>query len=178
MRFLLLHGYEGNADGHWQTWLAGRLAEAGHDVAYPDLPDPFEPRLEPWLATLEPLRRPGDVVLCHSLACPLWLHHRHRGGPPAERALLVAPPTAASGVEALMDFFPVPLERGLSPEARLVFSDADPYCPEGARSAYAEPLGVEGDELPGRGHLNVDAGLGPWPAVEAWAYGAKNGVDA
>jgi uncharacterized protein len=178
MRYLLLHGFEGNAPGHWQTWLAGRLGGAGHDVAYPDLPDPCAPRLEAWLRALAPLRRPGDVVLCHSLACALYLHHRQRGGPAAERALLVAPPTAAAGVEAILGFFPVPLGAGLVPEARVVFSADDPYCPEGAGAAYAEPLGIEADELPGRGHLNVDSGLGPWPGVEAWAQGAKNGVDA
>jgi predicted alpha/beta hydrolase family esterase len=31
--------------------------------------------------------------------------------------------------------------------------------------------------MPGGGHLNVDAGFGPWPAMEAWAQGAKNGVE-
>ena len=38
MRVLILHGYEGNTPDHWQTWLAGRLRENGHDVVSPDLP--------------------------------------------------------------------------------------------------------------------------------------------
>jgi uncharacterized protein len=53
--------------------------------------------------------------------------------------------------------------------ARIVCSDDDPFCPEGALDLYSRPLGVPADVLPGRGHLNNDAGLGPWPAVEAWA---------
>jgi predicted alpha/beta hydrolase family esterase len=50
-----------------------------------------------------------------------------------------------------------------------VCSDNDPYCPEGAAKRYAGPLGVPVDVLPGRGHFNPEAGLGPWPAAEAWA---------
>ena len=60
---------------------------------------------------------------------------------------------------------------------RLVCSDNVPYCPDGAASLYGGPLDLPIDLVPGRGHLNVDAGLGPWPAMDAWAQGAKNGVE-
>jgi predicted alpha/beta hydrolase family esterase len=50
--------------------------------------------------------------------------------------------------------------------ARLVCSDDDPYCPEGAASLYP---GLPTDLLAGAGHINPDAGYGPWPAAEAWA---------
>ncbi len=171
MRVLILHGYEGNEADHWQSWLARELRDAGCDVAYPDLPNPFHPDLEAWLAVVEAERRDGDVVVCHSLACLLWLHHRARGGAPAARTLLVAPPGPASGVPEVLPFFPVPVTG--DGRARVVCSDAAPYCPEGAPSLFAGPF----DVLPGAGHVNPDAGFGPWPAVEAWAYGAKNGVE-
>jgi predicted alpha/beta hydrolase family esterase len=51
---------------------------------------------------------------------------------------------------------------------RLVCSDADPYCPEGAGTLYGAPLGIPVDLIPGRGHINLDAGYGPWRSVEAW----------
>jgi uncharacterized protein len=177
VRFLILHGYEGNGPEHWQTWLAGRLRAAGEEVAYPDLPDPFRPRLEPWLAALERERREGDVVVCHSLACCLWLHHRDRGGAPA-RALLVAPPCPEAGVPEILDFFPVPRRPELAEGAELVCSDADPYCPAGAAAYYAEPMRLPHDVVAGGGHLNVEAGFGPWPRALDWCYGAKNGVEA
>ena len=60
---------------------------------------------------------------------------------------------------------------------RLVCSDDDPYCPEGAAALYGRPLELPVDLQPGRGHLNVDAGFGPWPAMEAFAQGAKKGVE-
>ena len=185
MRVLILHGYEGNGADHWQTWLARRLRERGDDVAYPALPDPLHPDLNAWLRVLERERRDGDVVVCHSLGCLLWLHHRAAGAPPAERVLLVAPPgpSAAEAVPALAGFFPVALEPRLAREARLVCSDDDPYCPEDARAIFAEPLGVPVGLLPGAGHINPDSGFGPWPEVLAWVLsgrdqGAKKGVEA
>ena len=45
-------------------------------------------------------------------------------------------------------------------------SDNDPYCPEGAVSLYPAPPTIC---CPAQGHINPDAGYGPWPAVEAWA---------
>ena len=177
MRFLILHGYEGSGDGHWQQWLADRLRGAGHEVEFPELPDPFHPRLDAWLEALAPLRGAGDVVVCHSLACCLWLHHRARGGQPAERVLLVAPPCPEPMVDELATFFPVPLEPQLAREARIVTSDDDPYCPRGAIERYVEPLATPVDVLPSAGHINTDAGYGPWPAAERWAYGENQGIE-
>ncbi len=47
-------------------------------------------------------------------------------------------------------------------------SDADPYAPEGAHVVYGRPLGLDVDVVTGGGHLNHEAGYGPWPAVRAW----------
>jgi len=165
--YLILHGYQGSGPGHWQTWLAGRLRSGDAKVHYPDLPDADHPRLSAWLdalaGELDAIGEP-PVVLCHSLACVMWMHHVADGGRPAERVLLVAPPSEAGVPDALRSFFPAPAVS--MPNARLVCSDNDPYCPEGAVSLYGE-----GDVLPGQGHINPDAGYGPWPAVEAWARG-------
>lgn len=177
MRFLILHGWQGSGPGHWQTWLAERLRGGGGEVAYPLLPDPDRPDLDAWLVALEPLRAPGQVVVCHSLACCLWLHHRARGGPSAERVLLVAPPWPDPMPPEIAGFFPVPLDPSLAAGTRIAASDDDPYCPRGAAAAFGTPLGARVDLLRGAGHVNAETGFGPWPAVEAWAYGAKNGVE-
>jgi hypothetical protein len=34
------------------------------------------------------------------------------------------------------------------------------------------------DLLPGAGHLNVEAGYGPWPSMEAWVRGEVESVRA
>jgi uncharacterized protein len=131
--YLILHGYQGSGPGHWQTWLAARLRSGDAAVHYPDLPDADHPQLRAWLDALEgELDAIGDppVVVCHSLSCVLWLHHVAAGGKPAQRVLLVAPPSRAGVPHDLASFFPVPSVE-LS-NARVVCADDDPFCPEGA----------------------------------------------
>lgn len=186
--FLILHGLEGSGPDHWQSWIAPWLADAGERVDHPDLPDPFAPSLDPWLealgAALDRLgpERGAATVLCHSLSCALWLHHAARdAGPPVARALLVAPPSLGAGLSALEPFFPVPIDAGAvaraAGETRLVCSDNDPYCPEGAAALYGQPLALPTEVITGAGHVNADAGYGPWPGLEAWCYGANQGVE-
>lgn len=120
--YLVLHGFQNHRPpGHWQHWLSGALAERGHEVRYPQLPEPDAPRLADWLAALEEHgKRPacegqgksqgkgtgedkgtgegtsdGEfVVLAHSLGVLLWLHAVAAGrAPEADRVLLVAPPS-------------------------------------------------------------------------------------
>ena len=173
---LILHGLGGSGPEHWQTWLAARLAERGIAVAYPDLPDPDEPSLEAWLdlvgdevARLGPS---GLTVVCHSLGAITWLHLATRSrGKLAERALLVAPPSAGAGVPEIAGFMPAPLNADAAARAagstRIVCAPSgDPYRPEGP-DLYV-PLGVPVDLIDGGGHLNPETGYGPWPAVEAW----------
>jgi predicted alpha/beta hydrolase family esterase len=168
--YLILHGYESSGPGHWQTWLAGRLRAGEANVRYPDLPDADAPQLRSWLEALAgelDILADPPVVICHSLACLLWLHHVDRGGEPAERVLFVAPPSETGAPDDLAPFFPAP--RPALEHTRLVCSDDDPYCPEGALELYGRPLGLETDLFPGAGHINPEAGFGAWPAVEAWA---------
>jgi predicted alpha/beta hydrolase family esterase len=51
-------------------------------------------------------------------------------------------------------------------------STPDPYCPETATEAFAG-LFPNAICIPGAGHVNADAGYGPWPAVEQWALGER-----
>ena len=172
--YLILHGWAGNEPEHWQTWLAERLAARGERVRYPILPDFHHPKLDDWLATLDDglSNLPDDgVVVCHSLAVILWLHHAaRRVGKKVARAVLVAPPSPYLGMEELADFFPVPLDaEGVqlaSKRTILVCSDNDPYCTEGAQTIFGDPWHLETIVVPGGGHLNVEAGFGEWPAIE------------
>jgi predicted alpha/beta hydrolase family esterase len=165
--FLILHGWTGSSLEHWQTWLARRL----EPVRYPTLPEPDEPRLDRWLAALDHQLHetgPETTVLCHSLACILWFHHAARRPAPVERVLLVAPPTVV--YDEFASFFPVPYDAdavlAAAGETLLVYAPDDPYAPGGAAAIYP---GLPALELPGAGHVNTDAGFGPWPWAEEWA---------
>jgi predicted alpha/beta hydrolase family esterase len=183
--FLILHGLSGSGPGHWQRWLAKRLTQAGQMVQFPDLPEPDKPDPRAWrreaLGVLTGLDGDERVVICHSLSCLTWLAVSPELERPVDRVALVAPPSLGAGLDELEPFFPVTATAQDVAKAarhtRLVCSDDDPYCPEGAAALYGGPLDLPIDLHPGGGHLNVATGLGPWPAMEAWAQGAKNGVE-
>ena len=179
--FLLLHGWRNRRPvGHWHRLLADALLAAGHQVLYPQLPEPDEPVLGDW--TLDLYRslaaQRGDerVLVCHSLAVLLWWQAAPDLGPlQPDRVLLVAPPSPAfvRREPSMAAFAPdametTPLDPDVRRRVRLVVSDADPYCPEGPEEVWARPHALDTDVIPGAGHLNPDAGYGPWPSVLAW----------
>ncbi|MGW2774756.1 RBBP9/YdeN family alpha/beta hydrolase [Streptomyces olivaceoviridis] len=177
--YLILHGWQNHRPPeHWQHWLAGRLTALGHRVGYPQLPDADDPDLDVWLGELarhlEELNGPEErVVVAHSLSAVLWLHAAARGMEQqryADRVLLVSPPSGPvlARYPEVAAFAPPALDFTLSGETRLVAGDDDPYCPGGADTVFAEPLGIPADILPGAAHLDLDAGYGPWPAVLDW----------
>ncbi|MEJ7786838.1 MAG: alpha/beta hydrolase [Solirubrobacteraceae bacterium] len=193
--FLILHGWQGSGPDHWQSWLADRLTVAGERVRYPDLPNPDSPDAAKWAEAIgtELSALVGErTVVCHSLACLLWAREAAsiaQDGP-VDRLLLVAPPCPAKPIPGVKDLYPTPLDPEAmarsARSARVVGSDRDPYCPAGPARSFAQPLRLEIDILEGAGHINPEAGFGPWPAVEAWCLagtriaapqGAKNGVE-
>ncbi|MEV6504188.1 RBBP9/YdeN family alpha/beta hydrolase [Streptomyces prunicolor] len=179
--YLILHGWQNHRPkDHWQHWLTDRLRELGHHVTYPQLPDPDEPDLDVWLGELG--RHLGElpggadserVVLAHSASALLWLHAVARGlveGGAVDRVLLVGPPSASvvAGYPEVAGFVPPAADFTVPGNVRLVAGDDDPYCPEGARTAYGDPFGIPTELVPGGGHLDLVAGYGSWPAVLDW----------
>ncbi|WP_367131416.1 RBBP9/YdeN family alpha/beta hydrolase [Saccharothrix sp. HUAS TT1] len=185
---LILHGLGGSGPEHWQNWLAGELAHHGGSVDLPQFSSPDEPRLSTWLAELRShlaaMPEAGSVervVVAHSLAGLLWLHHAAGDVDPAlrvDRVLLVAPPAPDHADEPLIREF---LHPALSPEAprraaastRLVVGEGDSYCTVAQAKELAEALRVEVDVIVDGGHLNVDAGYGSWGAVLKWVRSAR-----
>ena len=145
-------------------------------MSFPDLPEPFDPQPTDWLAVLkrELAALEGErIVLCHSLGSLLWMLNARAGATDAaERVLLIAPP-CTDDVEPVVRFRPAGVTaedmRRAASTTRMLCSDNDPYCPPGAATRFGDPLELDYEVIPGGGHLNVDAGYGPWPEVEAWA---------
>lgn len=171
---LILHGYEGNRPGHWQTWLAAELSAEGVPVTYPMLPEPFIPDLAAWSdavsSSLEAHHGQGLVVVCHSLACHLWAHLAAATDRMlADRAVLVAPPGLAETQSTFSRLPPGPINRAnlerAAPRTDLVLGADDPW--------RADPLDFQGAGLspvliPGGAHLNIESGYGPWPGMLQW----------
>jgi uncharacterized protein len=177
--FLILHGFENRRPAeHWQYWLAGELRARGEQVFYPQLPDPEAPSLEAWLEAAEAelgMMRGERIVVCHSLACLMWVQRavRRPEAPLVDRLLLVCPPgPGVLGGDPIAAFAPTGAAqlRGaeVARSARLVCTDNDPYCPEPAAEVYGEPLRCEVTVVPGAGHLSLPEGYGPWPEALEW----------
>ena len=174
-RFLILHGWENHRPPeHWQWWLAEELRAEGEQVLYPQLPDPDSPSLAAWTEILHAeLAQLGDgerIVVAHSLGATLWLSAA-TGLTPEEqvdRVVLVAPPspTVLRRSPEVLEFAKAHLGSGTT-DTRLVCSDNDPYCPEGATKLLAG-LHLDTDMIPRGGHLNPDFGYGAWPSMLAW----------
>lgn len=80
-------------------------------------------------------------------------------------ALLVAPADPERrGI--LADFAPVPYQP-LPYRSIVVASTNDPFCPVRTAGAYARAWKSEFVRLPDAGHINVEAGFGPWPLGSA-----------
>ncbi|MNO23575.1 putative hydrolase YdeN [compost metagenome] len=172
--FLVLYGVGGSGPDHWQRWLQQELVKQGEKVYFPDFPDKDQPDKDVWLdylsSVFEEISQEEEViVVAHSLACIMWFHyaasHPKRK---IQRAILVAPPSPFLKYEPVMTFFPVPdnlVETATVAEKTLfVLSSTDPYCSVEDASQYLD-LGIPCVMLPKMGHINVEAGYGPWPWI-------------
>jgi len=175
---VLLPGAGVGHGGQWQSWLADHLTDAGRIVVSPKpaghiLTD----RVAALRACLADFPDDGFDVVAHSVTCLLWLHHAATladspDGPRPARVALVAPPSPEQPMPPFESFYPVPLNidavRQAADGTVLVGGDQDPLCPEGVATAYGAPLKMATTVIPGAGHIDADAGFGPWPAVLDW----------
>lgn len=172
LKTLILHGWGGSDDPHWQAWLAGELAKNYGTVSFPLLDNPHFPSKNRWMRQVKTLLadfRP-DVVVCHSLANILWFHLCHEGEiTPVKRLLLVAPPCLECEIDILKSFFPLEAPGTLfAEEVLLVTSDNDPYLSPDKAQALQRALGIEMKVVHNAGHINAESGFGEWPWVKEW----------
>src|SRR3954449_9839687 len=113
---VVVPGWNGSGEGHWQTWLEQRFAEDGRPTVRPSFADVDHPNLAEWLdalrAVLADLPADGYDVVAHSLGAVLWLHHVADPGdaPRAARVVLVAPPSRVAETPEAAEFFPPPMD--------------------------------------------------------------------
>lgn len=181
---MIVPGIWNSGPDHWQSrWQAERAAD-GTDpdadtglVAHTGLvvrieptcwsdPDPTD-----WSAAISRAVRACSappVLIAHSLgvlAVAHWLRDTPR--PPVAGAFLVAPPDPAeAGFPRAAAGFEAPTARSTAP-TRMVVSDDDPYCTAERAIGFAEALGSGVLRIGRAGHVNVDSGVGAWPAGRA-----------
>src|SRR5262249_54018570 len=105
------------------------------------------------------------VLAAHSLACSLVAHWASRPGARAAGALLVAPAdvdSPAHTADEVRNFSPVPLAPLPFPSI-VVASTHAPLVTPAPPPPFARAWGSGPAPLEHAGHLNADAGFGPWP---------------
>ncbi len=189
-KVLLLHGWTNRRpEGHWMRLTAAALRNQGHQVWYPQFPNPDTPNPADWQDLLRQEANMMDeveggekIVIAHSLGTINWIYGALTDLfiKPFDRALLVAIPdpvmtSETSGIEGEpMDFDNPALAPALtkwSGAITAVASDKDRWQPNG--TGFYQSLGLETVEVKGAGHFSLDDGWGKWSGMESWVETAN-----
>jgi predicted alpha/beta hydrolase family esterase len=165
---LIVPGWGGSGPSHWQTYWERELPHATRL----EVPDWHAPRRSDWLRALDDaICRAGSppIVIAHSLGCVALASWATSATHPVRGALLVAPADVdrADSPRFLREFAPVPRTR-LPFAARVIASDDDPYAKPARARQMAADWGAQFTLLHRAGHINVEAGFGPWRDGRAW----------
>ncbi|HEX4180892.1 MAG TPA: alpha/beta hydrolase [Caulobacteraceae bacterium] len=161
---LIIPGIHGSGPTHWQSAWERALPNAERV----EQSDWARPRLADWTAALAEAvrRRPGAVLVAHSLGCALVAHFaRISGGRGVGAALLVAPADVdaeSAWRRELRGFGPMPREPFSFPST-IAASQDDPFIALDRAKAFAKAWGSRLVDLGRAGHVNVKSGHGPWP---------------
>lgn len=164
---LIIPGLGGSGERHWQTHLEQSLPRARRVLQT----DWNHPDRAAWLERLVIAveAAPGAILVAHSLGCAVVAHLAvHRPDLSIGAALLVAPADVDSArhtPEHIRGFAPMPRQR-FAFRSIVVASTNDPFMAFGRARELASSWGADLVDAGASGHLNVDAGFGPWPAAE------------
>jgi uncharacterized protein len=169
--FLIQPGWQNSGPHHWQTHWQAQLGRFARRVPQQDW---MVPERIAWVEILEQtIRRTSSpiVVLAHSIGCMATVFAIRSA--PVAAVVLVAPADAErpNAPGALHSFTPIPME-SLTTPALVIASDSDPYCDLERAEDFAQAWKADLEIVRGGGHINADAGYGPWPdgwlMVGAW----------
>jgi predicted alpha/beta hydrolase family esterase len=163
-RLLIIPGLHDSGPAHWQTWLQAQYGHARRVVQR----DFSRPELTRWSEriqrTLESAAPGPWVAVAHSFGVlALAQHLAEHPDSPIREALLVAPaePDRFGLAESLPRHrLPRPLQ--------LVTSSNDPWMGLASAHRWAQRWGASVHHLGAAGHINTEAGFGPWPLARHW----------
>jgi uncharacterized protein len=164
---LIIPGLGGSGPHHWQTCLEHSFP----DTCRVQQADWDRPDRSAWIERLAAAIEdtPGAVLVAHSLGCALVAHvAAERPGLAIEAALLVAPADVDSvdhTPEHVRGFAPMP-GAPLPFRSIVVASTNDPFIAHARARQLADAWHADFVDAGPLGHINVDSGLGPWPAGE------------
>jgi uncharacterized protein len=162
-----------------------KLRSMGHQVLYPQFPDPDTPHPEKWQELLrqeanmlDEIEGGEKILVAHSLGTINFIYGALNDifANPFDRVLLVAPPdptmtSETSGIKGepldLTNPMIEPAVKRWAKSLSVIASENDRWLPRGV-GIYKAPLGVEPIIYPGAGHFSLDDGWGQWPGLIKW----------
>ncbi len=189
-KVLLIHGFEGSAEGNWFPWMKGELEKRGFEIRTATMSTSKHPVVDEWMKELTPLIKDfgrNDIIIGHSLGSKAALHLALKTKKHIGHLLLVASAIGAlshrdwekmkrewsdSDVDALRRFWLEKIDLAqvskYAEHVRLVISRDDDSVP-----LYTH------DEIPRNWGFDVWDGYGHFQAKEipellAWVLRAQN----
>jgi len=171
-KLLMIHGWGGSDEPHWQWWVSKELKKLGYEISFPDFPNRDLPVLDVWMDTLKKEfdRFQPDMVMCHSLGNMLWLHFIDKYEiKELDKLMLVAPVRKDCDIKEISSFFPYPIPENLNAkEAIMVGSTNDEYLDLDEAIALQSELNIGFKVLQNAGHINADSGFGELSCALEW----------
>ena len=169
-RVLLLHGWGGSDDPHWQALLAGKIATNYGTVCFPLLDNCHFPSKNRWLKQTKEIiaRFQPTTVVCHSLGNTLWFWLCQEPNiPTLQRLIMVSPPSLNTTEKTIKSFFPCQIPNNIhAKNIELIVSDNDPWISIDESKEIADAIGANYTLIENAGHINADSGYGEWELID------------
>lgn len=169
VEILVIAGYEGSGDVHWQQRLISKLSSARlveqDDWLYGSLANAVGAIVTAVAQAQKPV-----VFVAHSAGCGLVAHAAkalaQAGTVSKVKGAFLAAASDPAVLKTLSGIDPtfadVPLEPLPFPSV-LISSSNDPYCSVAVSKTLAAAWGAEWVDAGEAGHINTASGHGPWP---------------
>jgi len=161
---LIVPGYTNSGPDHWQSRWEAKLTTARR-VEQAEWSKPVR---EDWTAAVADAVNASTrpvVLVAHSLGIPTVIHAIPQFRHTVAGAFLVAPPDVANAdlrPKHLLTFGPYPRDPLPFPSI-VVGSRNDPFCAYETAEDIAAAWGALFVDAGESGHINSEAGFGPWP---------------
>ncbi|AZL76209.1 MULTISPECIES: alpha/beta hydrolase [Pseudomonas] len=181
IRYLIVPGWQGSPDNHWQSHWQRSLPNS----ARVEQQDWLTPQRRDWVQALEQAIAAESspvILIAHSLGCITVAHWAAQASPSLLRrvrgALLVAPADVErpNCAPALRNFAPIPLQ-ALPFPSQVVSSDNDPAVSVPRALHLARAWDAEAGLLANAGHINVKSGHERWEQGFAYLFRLQARID-
>ena len=162
--YLIVPGISNSSENHWQSIWEREFPDKFRRIEQREWNTPV---CSDWIDTIESevaaAGPPNVVLVAHSLGCTAVAQWALKYGTKIKGALLVAPSDCEAPTYTFdtKGFTPIPLSK-LPFTSIVVASTNDEYVSLERAKFFADAWGSELVSVGDRGHINLNAGFGPW----------------